>query len=274
MKNHWINKNNIPNSKGKPQIKEKTGWGRLINIVISVFILIPVFYLMYFLKYEKAGATGAVKDNLAVNKNTDSLQLKLQSAIDLASSYPGESNYIALSLEYYNNGKYKECADAALKALQYNPKSYAAYNNMCCSYNMLGYWDEAIEAGKKALEMKPGDQLATNNLKASVDGKAAQDKKISDAESLVKTNPDELNYLNLGNIYYGARKYELAITAFQMTLACNNKNAVAYNNICSAYNELGKWKEAAENCKKALEIDSSFSLAKNNLNVANEELKK
>jgi tetratricopeptide (TPR) repeat protein len=43
---------------------------------------------------------------------------------------------------------------------------------------------------------------------------------------------------------------------------------VAYNNICCAYNEMKDWDHAIEAGKKAIEIDPSNQLAKNNFNWA------
>ncbi len=248
---------------------------RLVNAIISILILLPLCYLIYYNKIEKHEIYGLAKDTLSENivSSPDSLAVKLKSAIDLAKSNPDEANYINLSLEYYHNGKYKECVVATKKAIQINPQSYTAYNNMCSAYNMLGYWDEAIDAGNKAIAIAPGNQLAINNLKASKDGKSRQDKSIVDAESLVRTSPGDKNYINLGNCYYSARKFSMAIQSFQKALTFNNKSVTAYNNICSAYNELGKWKEAAMNCNKALKIDSSYVLAKNNLKVAESNIK-
>lgn len=243
-----------------------------VNLIISFLILLPLCFLIYNIKVKKNDAYKIKSDTLS--NSVDSNAIKLQAAIDLAKSNPNGTNYINLSLEYYNNRKYKECVDATKKALEFDSQSYIAYNNMCTAYNQLGLWDEAIVAGNKALEIAPGNQLATNNLKVSTDGKASQDKSITDAETLVKTSPSEKNYIRLGNIYYGARKYEKAINSFQKALSYNHNNIIVYNNICSAYNELGKWKEAAENCEKALRIDSSYVLSKNNLKLAKENLKK
>jgi len=255
--------------------KEKTSRSKWVNVIISVLILFPLCYLVYIVNIGKAGASDISKNtNERNNTPTDSALVKLQAAIDLAKSFPNETNYINLSLEYYNNGKHQECVEASKKALEYNANSYPAYNNLCSAYNQLGLWDDAITAGEKALEVKPGDQLAQNNLQASRDGKVKQDKSILDAETLVKTSPNEINYLSLGNIYYSARKYELAIKSYKKTLTYNNKSVAAYNNICSAYNTIGNYKDAIINCEKALKIDSSYILAKNNLKIAKDNLKK
>lgn len=247
---------------------------KLVSYILAVLIVVPLVYLMYYLTVVKPKMTAAKSDTTAVkNAVVDSVQIKIQAAIDLVKFSPNEGNYISLSLVYYNCGKYTECIEAAQKALAYNPKSYAAYNNLCSAYNMLAYWDEAIAAGKKALEIQPGDPLATNNLKVSTDGKAKQLQGISDAEVLVKKTPNEANYLSLGNLYYAARKFELAITSYKSAIKYNPKNIVTYNNLCSASNELGKYKEAKEYCETALKIDSTYSLAKNNLKVAEDKLK-
>jgi len=255
--------------------KVKTTQSKLVIAIISILILFPLCYLVYTVNIRKAEASDISKNaNELTNAPTDSVLGKLQTAIDLAKTAPNETNYINLSLEYYNNAKYNECVDASKKALDFNPRSYAAYNNLCSAYNQLGKWEEAIKAGEKALEIVPGDQLATNNLNVSIGGKTKQDKSIADAENLVKTSPNEINYSNLGYLYYTAGKFEFSIRSFEKVLIYNNKSVIAYNNICSAYNELGKYREAVIYCEKALKIDSSYILSKNNLKIAKDNMKK
>ena len=248
---------------------------KYINIIVSLLIIIPVIYLVFVINTKKTLNKIPKSDSLSSNNfSPDSSLAKLQKTLDIAKANPNEKTLIDLSLEFYKAARYKECVGAALKALQYNPNCYAAYNNICSSYNQLGLWDEAVVAGKKALEIVPGDQLATNNLKVSMEGKAKYDKALADAISLAKSNPNEKNYIDLGNVYYNGGKFEIAISYYQKALSINNKNVLAYNNICSAYNQLGNWKLAEENCNKALAIDSTYKLAKNNLKFAKDNLKK
>jgi tetratricopeptide (TPR) repeat protein len=68
------------------------------------------------------------------------------------------------SLAYYHAGKFRECIDACLKALQLQPGYAEAYNNICTAYNQLQQFDSAIWACNKAIELKPDFQLAKNNL--------------------------------------------------------------------------------------------------------------
>jgi len=49
--------------------------------------------------------------------------------------------------------------------------------------------------------------------------------------------------------------------------------AEAWNNICAAYNKLGRYEEAATACEQALHYKPDFELARNNLRFAQEMAK-
>jgi tetratricopeptide (TPR) repeat protein len=76
--------------------------------------------------------------------------------------------FIDLSLAHYQVGRWKECADAARKALELRPDFPEAYNNIAVAHHELGEWDLAIEAANEALRLKPEFQLAKNNLAAAL----------------------------------------------------------------------------------------------------------
>jgi tetratricopeptide (TPR) repeat protein len=62
------------------------------------------------------------------------------------------------------------------------------------------------------------------------------------------------------------------IAACEKAISIDSNNAVAYNNICSSYNALAKYNKAKEACEQALKINPGFELAKNNLNLALQNL--
>lgn len=74
------------------------------------------------------------------------------------------SDYINQGIEYYREGKYKECIESCKKALALDPKSALAWNNIGSCYNELGNYKEAVKACEKALELQPDFELAKNNL--------------------------------------------------------------------------------------------------------------
>ena len=89
---------------------------------------------------------------------------KLEMDESLAKTNPTPENFLSLSLDYYNAGRFEDCIKACEEALKLRPDYDYAYNNICSAYNMLGKWDKAIEAGKKAVALNPSSQLAKNNL--------------------------------------------------------------------------------------------------------------
>jgi Flp pilus assembly protein TadD len=87
-----------------------------------------------------------------------------------------EKFYIAASYNYFVQGEYQKCIYAAEMILQTNPKSAAAYNNICSANNALGRYTAAKQACEKAQALAPGDQLVKNNLTIAVNGINAQKK--------------------------------------------------------------------------------------------------
>lgn len=241
---------------------------KFIGYLIATFIIIPISFLLYLNYVKIKSKPFPYNTDLSKKLPSDSLNIVLTQAIKLANESPNENNYINLSLAYYRNAQYKNCITASLEALKYNPNSYEAYNNLCSAYNELAYWEKAIFAGEKAVTINSNNPLAQNNLKISYLGKEKFDQQILLFKNKIKTNPNETIYIEFGNTYYNAGEFVSAIQMYTMALQYNNKSVLAYNNICSSYNELEKWEKAKDNCLKALKIDSTFILSQNNLKIA------
>lgn len=78
------------------------------------------------------------------------------------------------SLRLNQAGQYVESIAAAHKALELDPDSAEAWNNIAAGNEALHHWDEAIAAAQKAISLRPGFQLAKNNLAWSISQKAAK----------------------------------------------------------------------------------------------------
>jgi protein O-mannosyl-transferase len=85
-------------------------------------------------------------------------------AIQLIGKTPSAENYLDLSLQYYNDGDFKKCIEAAQLALSFKPNYDLAFNNICAAYNRLGEWEKAVEAGERGLEINPNNELLKGNL--------------------------------------------------------------------------------------------------------------
>ncbi|MBN9299457.1 MAG: tetratricopeptide repeat protein [Filimonas sp.] len=117
-----------------------------------------------------------VPDHVAAKKY---LEIAKGKAMPVAPQQPQTApatanDYLNLSLQQYNEGKYEECIETCKKALQLKPDFAEAYNNIGAAYNQLKQWDKSIPALKKALEISPANKFAANNLKwAEEQNKAA-----------------------------------------------------------------------------------------------------
>jgi protein O-mannosyl-transferase len=188
----------------------------------------------------------------------------LDAAIELASNSPTPENFLSLSLEFYKKGKYMECIEACYEALKLKPDFAEAHNNICSAYNELGEHRKAEAACNEAIRINPEYTLAMNN-------RATAQRRMQKFEPLLselKGKPTPDGFLNLSLLYYYEGMYYKCIEACRSALQLKPDYAPAYNNICSAYNQLKKHKEALEACDKAIQFDPSNELAKNNRIIA------
>jgi tetratricopeptide (TPR) repeat protein len=185
-----------------------------------------------------------------------------------AANAPSPEKYLNLSLQYFNASKYEDCIRVAEKALELNPEYPDAYNNIGIAHFYLLNYDQSIEAYQKALELNSAYQLAKNNMKN------AMDKKEEMANTTTNLTDKELSahYINLSLEYYKQEKYRTSIAAARKSIAIV-PNAIAFNNICSSYNQLKEYQKAIVACNEALKLDANSKLANGNLNYAIQQAK-
>lgn len=97
---------------------------------------------------------------------------------------------------------------------------------------------------------------------------------ILSLEDAVKTNPTFDNLVNLSMAYTNNNMPGKSIEHLKRAIEINPAGAVAYNNLGVAYTLLMQFQNGIDACTKAIELDSTFQLAKNNLNWATDERNK
>ncbi len=111
----------------------------------------------------------------------------------------------------------------------------------------------------------PGVEQATNQTQ-KID--------IASYENAAKSAPTYSNFLNLSNAYINSGMAAKAIDPLNKAIILNPTAAAAYNNLGFAYSILQQYKKGIEFGERAVQLDSTFQLAKNNLNWARTEQKK
>ncbi len=172
---------------------------------------------------------------------------------------------IELSLIYYNAAEYDKCAAVCKNVLAIDSNNLQAYNNLIAALNSSGKYDEALKYGNRAEKLYPADQLLRNNI-------AVSKSRFALVKQLDTLN-DAGRLINLSLRFYEQKDYHLCIKACEKSLSLKPGNAVAYNNMCSAYNALHQWDKAIEAGEKALALKPDWQLVKNNLNLAKRMLK-
>jgi tetratricopeptide (TPR) repeat protein len=114
---------------------------------------------------------------LALNNLNLYLQQRASTHAHAASQLPASAtanDFINESMRLNLAGKYLESIAVARKALQLNPSSAEAWNNIAANNEALRRWDEAIAAARRAIVLRPDFQLAKNNLAWSISQKIAK----------------------------------------------------------------------------------------------------
>jgi Tfp pilus assembly protein PilF len=107
--------------------------------------------------------------------------------------------------------------------------------------------------------------------KPAVPAALAQSQSIAALEGLVRAQPTAANRINLSLAYIQAGKPAPAVPVLQTVLAEDQKNAIAWNNLCVAHTMQQEYGNGIDDCNHALAIQPDFPLAKNNLKWATDE---
>ncbi len=155
------------------------------------------------------------------------------------------------------------------RALQHNPNSAIAQNNMCSTYNSLQEWDKAQTYCEKALKITPDFQLAKNNLKFSIDKKAQVAKNIAALKSKAEAAPAAERrglLVDLGYEYYKVHNLDDAVKSWKKIEKKSDEVTVrALNNLGTAYIIMKKYDLAATQLNEAAKLDPKNQLVQNNL---------
>jgi Flp pilus assembly protein TadD len=97
---------------------------------------------------------------------------------------------------------------------------------------------------------------------------------INTVEAIFKNDSSIKNGVDLSVIYINSGNQLKADSLIRNLLKRDSSNAILYNNLGVANITLKNFDFAIASCKKAIQLDSNFQLAKNNLKWANDEKNK
>ena len=207
---------------------------------------------------DTSGARAAAEDTLRVDPQNPAARQMLEHP-----PAPGGGPWVQRSLLEYELHEYRQSIASAQRALQIDPRSATAYNNIGADYAQLGDLADAIASEQKAIEIDPQMPIARNNLSAYRRQSAKHP--LPDATATADDLLNESLRLNL------AGNYPQSIAAARKVLALQPGSAAAWNNIAAGYAGMKQWDKAIDAAHRAIALQPDFQLAKNNLAWAEQE---
>ena len=180
------------------------------------------------------------------------------------------------SADAYNNlaaamldlGRYKEAAATLAKAIEIKPDFAIAHNNMGNALRNLGRPREAIDRYETALELAPTYADAHNNLGITYSKLGMLKEAIESFSSAITIEAGfVVAHNNLGNALREFGKAREAVVCFENALRLAPEFVEVHNNMGNALSNLGRHDEATASFKKALELNPDFAGAHRNLSL-------
>jgi superkiller protein 3 len=250
----------------QPETDNKKGNGIKIA-VIAILLLLPLIFL--FIKFSSSPGAQPEKADVTTQAPID-----IASYENAANTNPTFDNLINLSNAYINSNMAAKSIAPLTKAIELNPNSAIAHNNLGVAYTMVQQYQNGIESCMKALQIDSSFQLAKNNLKWAMSEKSNI---VSFLEKQDQTPEKDRNvqfYINYGLNFIKIGEYDKSIEAFKKIFNYEPKSIVAYNNIGTANMLSGRTEDGVAAFKKAVEIAPDDQLSKNNLAWGMSELEK
>ncbi len=138
------------------------------------------------------------------------------------------------------------------------PNDPGAHNNLAIVYYNKSLYEEAIDELEKALKIDPNFVLARNNLDIILKKTGRLEEKVETLARSIEREPfDEQRTLELADTYRKLNRFSQAIIFYRKVLEQNRKSFEAHFGIGMTLKLLGKYDDALEAIKTALEIKIS-----------------
>ena len=178
---------------------------------------------------------------------------EFKSAIELKPNYA--EAYYGLGMAYRESKNYESSIEAYKEAIIIKPDFNEAYYGLGLTYFDAKKYEEAAEAFKYVVEKQPDNIDAIEALGLANEHLGRYSEASENFKQSIIINPPE-KYKSLGLTYSLSGKYEEAIDACKKALELDPNNAKKYSDLGCTYMMAGRNDEAIEACLQAINIDS------------------
>jgi serine/threonine-protein kinase len=197
-----------------------------------------------------------------------------QKAVELDNRIP--SVYVTLGRMHDSAGKHDLALTEFQHALALDPRNASALAGTARTYEHAGRLADAEAAFRKAVDLQPNDWDGHNNLAMFLGRHSKYTEAIAEYKAALQLAPDNAQVLfNIGGTYANAgeaKNFPEAEASLKRSLSIN-PSYPAYANLGNLYDREGKHQEAAEQTRKALDLNSQNYVIWGNLLADYEWLK-
>lgn len=176
--------------------------------------------------------------------------------------------HACLGRVYSSRGEYEKAADQYRRAIELEPTSDGAYGGLATAYERMGRPEEAEREFNQAIAMRPGYWATYNWLGLFYMDHAKYEDASKMFEQVIALAPDSFTgYYNLGGVRVLQGKYGEAVPLLERSLSIR-PTGDAYSNLATAYFQMHRYGESAENFEKAVKLDAKSYMLWGNLGDA------
>lgn len=229
----------------------------------------------FALGYAQIGEAYRIKSIVDQNQRwLVQAEANARKAVELDNRIP--SVYVTLGRMHDTAGKHDLALEEFKHALQLDPRNPTAMAGMGRAYELAGRANDAEASFRKAADLGPNDWDTHNNLAMFYDRQGKYAESIAEFKRALELAPDSAQVLfNLGATYVdsGDSKYFAdAETALKRSIAIN-PSFPAFANLGALYDREGKYQQASEVTRKALDMNGENYIVWGNLRNDYEWLK-
>jgi len=137
-----------------------------------------------------------------------------------------------------------------------------AYSLLGHIYAMQGQFDKAITMGEKAIELNPNSDEAYIWLAMALNFVGKPEKSIEMSKKAIRLCPfpPSYYYLNLGNAYNSAGRFEEAISEYKKALHLTTQNIMIFRGLAVGYGLLGLEEKSKAAAAEVIKLNPNFNI--------------
>ena len=176
--------------------------------------------------------------------------------------------HLIMGLIQNTAGEYQDAIISFESGLKIQPESADALRELANTYVAAGRPDEAEATFKRLIRLRPDDWSTYKDLGIFYNRRGRIEEALSNFKRVVDLTPDNyVGYRSVGGLYLKLKDYNNAESALQKSLSLQPTDA-AYSNLATLYYLQGRYVEASENYRKAIERNATNGIYWGNLGDA------